>query len=61
MPIYCFSYQNKRLKQIGMDHCHEKLQPHTHRKYLHNGCGNAEKRLGLTPKKRTMVEHVRTI
>ena len=61
MSIYYFDSHNKRMKQIDLDHSHNKLQPHTHRGYFHQEYDSAEKRLRLTPKELKMVERVQTI
>lgn len=57
-PIVFFDKQNKRYKQVDVDHTHkingEWTQPHTHKGYEHNEMGNRQ----LTDKEHSYVNEL---
>ncbi|MCW6682062.1 hypothetical protein NHG29_04150 [Aerococcaceae bacterium NML160702] len=57
--ITYFDSQNKRSKQIDLNHAHKGMQPHTHHGYLHNEYGASKKGASkLSTKEQKMVEKV---
>lgn len=52
---------NKRVKQIDLDHYHKKMKPHTHHGYNHNENDGKKGGANLTPKEKKMVERVERI
>ncbi len=59
--IVYFDNENKRLKQIDIDHSHKGEQPHTHHGYNHNENDSAKGAARLTPDERAMVDRVTDI
>lgn len=61
LEITYFDKANKRNKTIGLDHEHNKMQPHTHHGYLHNENDGSKGASKLTPEEIKMVERVKKI
>lgn len=59
--IVHFDNENKRPKQIDIDHSHKGEQPHTHHGYDHNENDSAKGAARLTPDERAMVDRVTDI
>lgn len=59
--IVYFDNENKRSKQIDIDHPHKGEQPHTHHGYSHNENDSAKGAARLTPDERGMVDRVTDI
>lgn len=53
--------ENKRVKQIDLNHIHEGMQPHTHHGYIHNENDGAKGATNLTDKERKMVARIRRV
>ena len=56
--ISYYDQDNKRKKQIDLDHEHQRMQPHMHHGYEHNEYDTAKGYSKLTPKEIAMVERV---
>lgn len=59
--IVYFDTENKRAKQIDLDHVHKGMKPHIHHGYFHNENDPAKGASGLSPKEKDMVERVMQI
>lgn len=56
--ITYYDNENKRLKQIDLEHFHNKESPHTHHGYLHNENDGLKGATRLTIEEKKMVERV---
>lgn len=56
--IHYYDEKNMRMKQVNLDHWHQKERPHVHRGYYHHEYDPGEKRLKLTDREQKMVERV---
>ena len=56
--IVYFDGENRRYKQIDLDHAHKGGSPHVHRGYLHDEYDSLGNRLTLSDKEQKMVERV---
>lgn len=56
--IYYFDNDNKRMKQIDLDHWHKSQRPHVYRGYYHQEYDKSEARLSLSPREEKMVDRV---
>jgi hypothetical protein len=56
--IVYFDSDNKRSKQIDLDHKHNQTSPHVHRGYEHSEYDPTESRLKLSSKEQNMVDRV---
>lgn len=61
LRITYFDENNKRSKQIDLDHLHKGTKPHVHHGYNHNENDGAKGATGLLPKEKKMVERVQKI
>lgn len=61
LRITYYDEQNKRTKQIDLNHAHKGMKPHTHHGYNHNENDDPKGATGLMPKEKKMVERVRRI
>ena len=59
--IVYFDRNNKRSKQIDLDHVHRGEKPHTHHGYFHNENDSKKGAARITPEEARMVESVRRI
>lgn len=59
--IVYFDNENKRSKQIDIDHSHKGEKPHTYHGYNHNENDSAKGAARLTPDERAMVDKVMSI
>lgn len=58
--IIYFDKENKRNKQIDLDHVHRGISPHAHHGYNHDEFEKSKKRAtNLTPKEKKLVERVK--
>lgn len=56
--IVYFDAENKRVKQIDIDHQHKGMRPHTHHGYDHSENDSAKGASRLTVEERDMVDRV---
>ena len=56
--IVYFDNENKRSKQIDVDHSHNGERPHTHHGYNHNEDDSAKGAARLTPDEQAMVDRI---
>lgn len=56
--IVYFDNENKRSKQIDLDHAHAGTVPHAHRGYFHNEGNPVKKFSNLSPDEKEMVDRV---
>ncbi len=56
--VVYFDKNNKRAKQVDLDHAHKGYSPHVHRGYFHNENDSRDQRVALTPKEEKMVERI---
>lgn len=56
--ISYYDSENKRKKQIDLQHLHKGVKPHTHHGYEHNENDSAKGAANLTTKERKMVDKV---
>lgn len=56
--IVYFDAENKRVKQVDIDHQHKGMRPHTHHGYDHSENDSAKGASRLTPEERDMVDRV---
>lgn len=61
LRITYYDEQNKRTKQIDLNHAHKGMKPHTHHGYNHNENDDPKGATGLMLKEKKMVERVRRI
>lgn len=61
LRITYFDKENKRVKQIDLDHTHKGMKPHTHHGYNHNEKDGPKGASELLPKEKKMVERVNRI
>ena len=61
LKITYYNQQNKRAKQIDLNHMHKGMKPHTHHGYNHNENDSAKGASNLTTKEKKMVERVKQI
>ena len=61
LKITYYDEQNKRKKQIDLNHPHKGIKPHVHHGYNHNENDNSKGATGLLPKEKKMVEKVERI
>ena len=61
LKIIYYDRQNKRAKQIDLDHKHKGMQPHIHHGYYHNENDSAKGASHLTSSEKKMVERVKQI
>lgn len=61
LRITYFDENNKRSKQIDLDHPHKGTKPHVHHGYIHNENDGVKGATGLLPKEKKMVERVQKI
>nr|DAS85549.1 MAG TPA: hypothetical protein [Caudoviricetes sp.] len=61
LRITYYDTENKRTKQIDMDHSHVKMIPHTHHGYYHKENDGKKGATGLSVKEKAMVERVKRI
>lgn len=61
LKITYYDQQNKRAKQIDLNHVHKGMKPHIHHGYNHNENDNAKGASNLTTKEKKMVERVKQI
>ena len=59
--IVYFDKDNKRSKQIDLDHVHKGESPHTHHGYHHNENDSAKGAAKLTTEEAEMVDRVRSL
>lgn len=59
--IVYFDNENKRSKQIDVDHSHNGERPHAHHGYNHNESDSAKGAARLTPDEQAMVDRVVSI
>ena len=59
--IVYFDSNNKRKKQLDLDHIHENLNEHVHHGYFHNENDGKKGCTGLSPKEKEMVARVRQL
>lgn len=59
--IVYFDAENKRVKQIDIDHQHKGMRPHTHHGYEHSENDSAKGFSRLTVEERDMVDRVSNI
>lgn len=59
--ISYYDKNNKRTKQIDLDHIHNGMTPHTHHGYEHNENDSAKGAANPTPEERKMVERIKKI
>ncbi len=59
--IVYFDNENKRAKQIDLDHIHKGESPHTHHGYNHNENDSAKGAARLTMEERAIVDNVRRL
>ncbi len=59
--IVYFGNDNKRTKQVDLDHVHKGEAPHTHHGYNHNEYDSAKGAARLTTEERAMVDRVRKL
>lgn len=56
--IIYFDNDNKRVKEINLDHTHEGMKPHTHHGYIHAENDGPKGAANLTPEEKRMVDRV---
>ena len=56
--IVYFDKENKRSKQIDLDHAHKGEQPHVHHGYFHSELDSAKGASKLNPDEKRMVDRV---
>lgn len=61
LRITYYNNQNRRTKQIDLNHAHKGMEPHTHHGYKHNERDSKKGASKLTPEEKRMVERVRKI
>lgn len=61
LKITYYDHQNKRAKQIDLNHVHKGMKPHTHHGYNHNENDSAKGASNLTTEEKKMVERVKQI
>lgn len=61
ISIVYFDTENKRMKQIDLNHPHAGMKPHTHHGYLHNENDSAKGAANLTTEERAMVDRVQKL
>lgn len=61
LRITYYDTQNRRTKQIDLNHTHKGMEPHTHHGYNHNERDGIKGASNLTPDEKKMVERVRKI
>ena len=61
LRITYYDEQNRRKKQIDLNHPHKGIKPHVHHGYNHNEDDNSKGATGLLPKEKKMVEKVERI
>ena len=59
--ITYYDKNNKRIKQIDIDHPHKRMQPHTHHGYFHNENDSKKGASNLTKDETKMVDKVNEI
>ena len=59
--IKYFDNENKRSKQIDLNHPHKKMDEHTHHGYYHAENDSSKGAANLTAEERKMVDRVRSI
>ena len=58
LSIIYFDTENKRAKQIDLDHMHAGMVPHTHHGYEHNENDSAKGAANLTSEEWAMVDRI---
>ena len=61
LRITYYDTENKRTKQIDLDHSHENMKPHVHHGYYHKENDGKKGATNLSPEEKTMVERVEKI
>lgn len=61
LRIIYYDRNNKRVKQIDLNHTHKGMNPHTHHGYNHNENDGAKGASNLTTEEKKMVERVKQI
>lgn len=61
LRIIYYDRNNKRVKQIDLNHAHKGMNPHTHHGYNHNENDGAKGASNLTTEEKKMVERVKQI
>lgn len=61
LRITYYDTENKRTKQIDLDHKHQNMVPHTHHGYYHKENDGPKGATGLQVKEQQMVERVKKI
>ena len=59
--ITYYDRQNKRFKQIDLNHEHQKIKPHTHHGYFHNENDSKKGAANLTVKELKMVDRINNL
>jgi len=61
ISIVYFDNQNKRVKEINLNHPHEGMRPHVHHGYFHAENDGPKGATRLTAKERKMIDHVKSL
>ena len=61
MKVIYFDNDNKRVKEINLDHAHQGMDHHTHHGYYHNENDGPKGAANLTPEEKRMVDRVTKI
>lgn len=59
--ISYYDKDNKRVKQIDLNHTHKGMKPHTHHGYNHNENDSAKGAANVTSEERKMIDRVKKL